>query len=144
MTSTARHILVLCTGNSARSQMAEGWFRHLGGRTVTVASAGTAPRPSVHPLAIEAMREVGIDISGHRPKLVQDVMETPHDYVVTVCDHARDTCPVLPGTHQSLHWGFDDPASDETDTAMLTFRRIRDQIADAIRTWLAEGQSPAH
>ncbi len=144
MIPTNRHILVLCTGNSARSQMAEGWFRHLGQGSVSVASAGTAPRPAVHPLAIEAMREVGIDISGHWPKLVQDVRDAQYDYVVTVCDHARDACPYLPGTHQSLHWGFDDPASDETEMAIFTFRRVRDQIAGAVRTWLGTGGPASH
>src|SRR5579872_3565200 len=91
-----QRVLILCTGNSARSQMAEGWLRHLAGDRFEVASAGTHPS-SVNPLAIEAMRERGIDISSHRSKSVQEFVSQPFDYVITVCDAAAEACPIFPG-----------------------------------------------
>ena len=123
-------ILVICTGNRARSQMAHGWLRHLGGKRVAVASAGTEPK-GVHPLAIRVMDEVGIDISGHTSDPVDRYVSEDFDLVITVCDAAREQCPVFPGARRVLHHAFEDPDYPELTEAELTdvFRRIRDQIA---------------
>lgn len=123
-------ILILCTGNSARSQMAEGLFRHALGDRYDVASAGTHPS-FVRPEAITAMSELGIDISYHRSKSVEEFAADPFRYVFTVCDHARDNCPVLPGAQQQVHWSFEDPAAVQGSAGerLAAFRRIRDQIA---------------
>jgi arsenate reductase (thioredoxin) len=132
-------ILVLCTGNSARSQMGEGLFRHEGRGDCEVFSAGT--RPSlVRPEAIAVMREIGIDISGHRSKSLDEFQGQPFDYVVTVCDNARDACPVFPGARNRLHWGFEDPAAVEGTEAerLAAFRRIRDQIHQRVREFFRE------
>ena len=132
-------ILVLCTGNSARSQMAEGLFRQEGGEGWEVSSAGT--RPSVvRPEAIAAMREIGIDISGHRSKSVDEFAGQSFDYVVTVCDNARDNCPVFPGDVERVHWSLEDPAAVEgTDEVRLAaFRRIRDQIRERVTGFVRE------
>jgi len=122
-------ILVLCTGNSARSQMAEGLFRRDLGDRFEIHSAGTKPG-SVRPEAIQAMAEIGIDISSHRSKSVDEFAGRDFAFVVTVCDHARQNCPVFPGGARRIHWSFEDPAAVEGDeTARLeAFRRIRDQI----------------
>ncbi len=101
-------VLILCTGNSARSQMAEGLLRHDGGELFEVESAGVKPG-SVRPEAIRVMREIGIDISGHRSKSVDEFIGRDFDYVITVCDNARETCPVFPGKTQRLHQSFEDP-----------------------------------
>ena len=129
-----QRILVLCTGNSARSQMGEGLFRSVGGDTVEVASAGTRPS-HVRPEAIAVMKEIGIDISNHRSKSAGELAGQPFDYVVTVCDHARDQCPVFSGPAQRIHWSFEDPAAVEgTETERLeAFRRIRDQIRERVK-----------
>ena len=127
-------VLFLCVGNSARSQMAEGWLRHLAGDRFEAASAGTHPT-GVHPLAVEAMREVGIDLSGHRSKSAEEYAGQRFDYVVTVCDPAREACPLFPGAGAMLHWSFDDPAAATgTDRERLAvFRRVRDEIGE--RVW---------
>ena len=124
-----KRLLVLCTGNSARSQMAEGLFRHAGGPGWEIFSAGTTPS-RVRPEAIAVMREIGIDISGQRSKSVDEFAGQPFDFVVTVCDNARDNCPVFPGPAKRLHWSFEDPAavSGDEHTRLDAFRRIRDQI----------------
>ena len=134
-----KRILVLCTGNSARSQMGEGLFRHEGRGTYAVESAGTKPS-LVRPEAIEAMREVGIDISGHRSKSVDAFAGQDFDYVVTVCDNARDVCPVFPVGTQRIHWSFEDPASvTGTDEVRLAeFRRVRNQIHERVKAFFAE------
>jgi arsenate reductase (thioredoxin) len=134
-----KRILVLCTGNSARSQMGEGLFRHEGQGAYAVESAGTKPS-LVRPEAIEAMRELGIDISGHRSKSVDEFAGQPFDYVVTVCDNARDACPVFPAGTARLHWSFEDPAAKQgTDQERLDeFRRIRDQIHARVRAFYGE------
>lgn len=127
-------ILVLCTGNSARSQMGEGLFRHEGGGEWEVESAGT--RPSlVRPEAIAVMREIGIDISGHRSKSVDEFVGQGFDYVVSVCDNARDVCPVFPAGTVRVHWSFEDPAAveGEEEVRLASFRRIRDQIHGRVR-----------
>src|SRR5688572_31743613 len=107
--SAKQRVLILCTGNSARSQMAEGLLRHDAGDRFEVRSAGTAPT-RVRPEAVEVMKEVGIDISRHRSKSVDEFAEQEFDYVLTVCDHARETCPIFPGHTNRLHQSFKDPA----------------------------------
>lgn len=133
-------VLVLCTGNSARSQMAEGLLRHEGGPRYQVFSAGTHPSV-VNPLAIEAMQEVGIDISQHRSKSVTEFVKDEFDYVITVCDNANESCPVLPGHAKRIHWSFDDPAMAEGshDERLSLFRRVRDEIASRLKEFVAHG-----
>lgn len=134
-----KRILVLCTGNSARSQMGEGLFRAEGGGEFDVFSAGTKPS-SVRPEAIAVMKEIGIDISGHRSKSVDEFTGQPFDYVVTVCDNARDNCPVFPGAAARLHWSFEDPAAVQgtEEVRLSAFRRIRDQIHNRVRAFVRE------
>ena len=137
-----KRVLFLCTGNSARSQMAEGWLRHLAGDRFIVSSAGTHP-VGLNPYAVTAMQEVGIDITGHHSKSVQEFEGQRFDYVITVCDRAKETCPIWPGASSLLHWSFDDPASatgsDNDRRAM--FQKIRDEIAERIRRFVAEERS---
>jgi arsenate reductase len=124
-----KRILVLCTGNSARSQMGEGLFREAGRGAYEVESAGTKAT-RVRPEAITVMKELGIDISDHRSKSVDEFTGQPFDYVVTVCDNARDHCPVFPGRAERIHWSFEDPAAVEgsEEQRLAAFRRIRDEI----------------
>ena len=131
-----KKVLVLCTGNSARSQMGEGLFRAEGGEEFEVFSAGTKPS-SVRPEAIAVMKEIGVDISGHRSKSVDEFVGQPFDYVVTVCDNARDTCPVFPAGTERIHWSFEDPAAVEgTDPKRLeAFRHTRDLIHERVKTF---------
>ena len=126
-----KKVLILCTGNSARSQMAEGLLRHDAGDRFTVESAGTKPS-HVRTEAIAVMKELGIDISGHRSKSVEEFTGTEFDYVLTVCDNAKESCPVFPGHANRLHKNFEDPAAAEgTEAARLAvFRRVRDEIRD--------------
>lgn len=125
-------ILVLCTGNSARSQMTQGFLRSFDSR-LEVYSAGTKPSPRVNPLAIEAMKEKGIDLSGERPKSVAEFTSQPFDYVFTVCDDADKNCPYFSGkVGRRVHIGFDDPART-TDIAV--FRRVRDEIEQKFREY---------
>lgn len=125
-------ILFLCTGNACRSQMAEGWARHLHGDTLQAYSAGITPH-GVDPRAIQVMREAGVEISGHRSKHVDSLRDQAPDLVVTVCDNAAEACPVFPGNVKVLHRGFADPprlargARDE-ETALSHYRRVRDEI----------------
>lgn len=132
-----RRILIVCTGNSARSQMAEGLLRHQAGDWFEVASAGTKPS-YVRPEAIAVMKEIGIDISHHRSKSVDEFIGQPLDFVVTVCNRAKETCPVFPGNVKRLHWPFDDPAEVEgpDEVRKAAFRRIRDQIHGRIMVFL--------
>lgn len=122
-------VLILCTGNSARSQMAEGLLRDLAGDQFEVESAGTIAS-FVRPQAIAAMAEIGIDISGHRSKCLDEFLGTRFDYVITVCDNANQTCPVFPGRAERIHWSFEDPAEAKGNEAeiIIEFSRIRDQI----------------
>ena len=122
-------VLILCTGNSARSQMAEGLLRHEAGDRFEVFSAGTRPS-HVRPEAIAVMAEIGLDISGQRSKLVDEFAARDFDYVLTVCEHARETCPLYPGHGNRLHRGFEDPAAVEgsQEERLAAFRRVRDQI----------------
>ncbi len=132
-------ILVLCTGNSARSQMGEGLFREEGGGGYEVSSAGTRPS-RVRPEAIAAMREIGIDISGNRSKSVDEFAGQTFDFVVTVCDSARDNCPVFPGATQRIHWSLEDPAAVQgtEEERLAAFRRIRDQLRERVKTFVRE------
>jgi arsenate reductase len=129
-----KRVLILCTGNSCRSQMAEGLVNTNLGETWLARSAGTRPAPAVHPLAVRAMAEIDIDISGQLPENVDIYLEQPWDLVVTVCDSAKETCPVIPGSVESLHLSFQDPAeaAGSDDEIMAVFRAVRDQIRDRL------------
>lgn len=130
---TARlRILFLCTGNSCRSQMAEGWARHLKGDVLEPYSAGIETH-GLNPRAVRVMAEAGVDISGHRSKHVDELREVPFDYVVTVCDHAHESCPLFGGRTQVVHVGFDDPPrlareAKTEEEALNYYRRVRDKI----------------
>jgi arsenate reductase (thioredoxin) len=132
-------VLILCTGNSARSQMAEGLLRSFAGDTVDVFSAGSKPSV-VNPYAIRAMAEAGIDISEQRSKHLNEFLSHPFDYVITVCDHAAETCPIFPGKAQRIHWSFPDPAAVEGDEAdkLASFRSVRDALAVQFKAWASE------
>ena len=118
--------------------MAEGWLRKLGSDSFDVFSAGSNPAGHVHPLAIKAMDEVGVDISRHTSKSLQEFVGKPFDYVITVCDNAREACPAFPGAANQLHWGFSDPAHVQgtEEEQMLVFRRVRDEIQGRLRKFL--------
>jgi arsenate reductase len=137
-----KKVLVLCTGNSARSQMAEGLLRQEGGNRFEVFSAGTKPS-QVRPEAIAVMKEIGLDISGHRSKSVDEFVGQDLEFVITVCDNAKETCPIFPGTSKRLHWSFDDPAAVEgpEDARLAAFRKIRDQIHGRIMVFLKGDES---
>jgi len=135
-------VLILCTGNSCRSQMAEGYMQHLAGDRFKVLSAGTTPSDHVHPLAIQVMAEEGVDISGHSPKNLREYLgRVPVRFLIIVCGGAQEACPrIWPGIHERLFWPFDDPAAfkgTESET-LAEFRRVRDQIRSQIEEWLAE------
>ena len=134
-----KRILILCTGNSARSQMAEGLLRHDAGERFEVFSAGTKPG-IVRPEAIAVMRELGIDLAGHRSKHVDEFIDQPFDYVLTVCDNAKESCPVFPGQTVTTHRNFEDPAALEgTEEERLNlFRRVRDEIREYLTTFPTE------
>ncbi len=123
-------ILVLCTGNSCRSHMAEGILRHLAADLFEVHSAGSQPAGYVHPMAIAALEELDIDISQHSSKHLDEFLTQSIDTVVTVCGNAEQVCPTFPGQHNRYHWGFDDPAHAEgsEEEVMAVFRRVRDEI----------------
>ncbi|MDW8343269.1 MAG: arsenate reductase ArsC [Verrucomicrobiae bacterium] len=133
-----KRVLFLCTGNSCRSQMAEGWLRHVAGDRFEALSAGARPSGFVHPLAIRAMAEVGVDISRQRSKSITEFAGQPLDVVITVCDHARESCPVLPGAKQTVHWSFDDPAeaTGSEEQRMAVFRRVREEIRRCVEQWV--------
>ena len=135
-------VLFLCTGNSCRSQMAEGWARHLWGDRLEVYSAGTNPQ-GLNPLAVQVMAEVGVDISGHRSRHVDAFRELGLDLVVTVCGDAHETCPLFPGPVQVIHVGFDDPPRLARELAkrgageedqLDAYRRVRDEIRSFVET----------
>lgn len=129
-------VLILCTANSARSQMAEGLLRHLAGDRFEVFSAGTRAT-SVNPHAIRAMAERGIDISHHRSKHLNEFLGQPFDYVITVCDAAAETCPIFPGRSERIHWSFPDPAAVEGESAKAeAFRAVRDGLEARFKAWL--------
>ena len=131
-------VLILCTGNSGRSQMAEGLIRHLAGADCEVRSAGTHPS-TVNPLAIEAMREIGLDISGHRSKSVSEFAKQNFDTVITVCDLAAQFCPVFPGARRRIHWSLPDPAatSGAHEKKLAAFRAVRDDLVHRLRKFLS-------
>jgi arsenate reductase (thioredoxin) len=133
-------VLFLCTHNSARSQMAEGLLRSMAGDRFEAGSAGTE-KTSVHPLAIRAMAELGIEITAHISKTYEDVAAQGWDYIITVCDDASERCPIVPGSVKRLHWSFEDPSRAVGDEAqrLVVFRRVRDQIRARLATW---AQSP--
>jgi arsenate reductase len=132
-----KRVLILCTGNSARSQMAEGLLRAFGGESVEVLSAGTNPS-IVRAEAIAVMSELGIDLSRHRSKHVSEFDGQYFDYVITVCDNANESCPVFQGKTRRLHWSFPDPAAVEGNEAerLAAFREVRDGLADRFRDFV--------
>jgi arsenate reductase len=132
-----KRVLILCTGNSARSQMAEGLLRSFGGDTFEVFSAGTKPSV-VRPEAIAVMLELGMDISRHRSKHVREFDGQRFDYVITVCDDAKESCPIFPDDTNRIHWSFPDPgavAGSETER-LAAFRRVRDALAESFRAFI--------
>ena len=139
-------VLFLCTGNSCRSQMAEGWTRHLKGDLIDVYSAGIAPR-GVDPRAVRVMAEAGVDISGQRSKSVDDLPDVGFGYVITVCDHAKENCPFFPGPVKRIHVSFEDPPKLARDAAseeeaLTHYRRVRDEIRAFVEAF-AEGLGSA-
>lgn len=134
-----KSVLFLCTGNSARSQMAEGLLRQYGKRYFDpVVSAGTHP-VGLNPLAVEAMARVNIDISGARSKSVDEFTNQHFDYVITVCDRANEECPIFPGEVERIHWGFQDPAAatGTDEEKLVVFERVRDEILQRLRPFIA-------
>ena len=129
-------ILFLCTGNSCRSQMAEGWARHLKGNVIDAWSAGIE-KHGLNPLAMKVMAEAGVDISRHSSKVIDELPVHDFDYVITVCDHAHESCPLFPGKAQVIHKGFDDPpqlaaGASSKEEALVHYRRVRDEIRDFV------------
>ncbi|MGM0494740.1 MAG: arsenate reductase ArsC [Armatimonadota bacterium] len=136
-------ILVLCTGNSCRSQMGEGFLRELGGERFEAHSAGTEIAKRVHPLAVKAMAEVGIDISDQEPKDLGQYDDEQFDLVITVCDGAKQSCPMFLGANESVHWSLEDPADAEgtEEEKMAFFREIRDIIHERVRHLVDTGEA---
>jgi arsenate reductase len=136
---TTPTILILCTGNSCRSHLAEGILRAALGDRYTVASAGSKPAGYVHPLAIRAMEEIGLDISAHHSKHLDEFLEQDVETVITVCGNADQACPIFPGQVNRHHWGFDDPAhaTGSEEEQMLVFRRVRDEIKRVFEAYAA-------
>jgi arsenate reductase len=135
-----KRVLILCTGNSARSQMAEGLLRHDAGDAFEVESAGTKPG-TVRPEAIKAMQEVDIDISSHRSKHVDEFLGQRFDYVITVCDNAKESCPAFPGAVKRLHQSFEDPPPPTVGTdeeRMAVFRKVRDELRTYLKSFEAK------
>ena len=139
-----KRVLILCTANSARSQMAEGLLRHDAGGQFEVESAGAKPT-QVRPEAIEVMREIGIDLSGHRSKSIDEFAAEAFDYVMTVCDNAREACPVYPGQTTRIHKNFEDPAAatGSEEDRLAAFRRVRDQLRQYLREFAGAPPIPA-
>ncbi|MBZ5553417.1 MAG: arsenate reductase ArsC [Acidobacteriia bacterium] len=131
-------ILFLCTSNSARSQIAEGILRHVGGDEVEVLSAGTLPM-GVHSAAVRVMAELGIDISAQQSKSIDQFLDQPFDYVITLCDEADEICPVFPGGRQRLHWSIADPVvvKEKEDERLNAFRKVRDEVFARVCSFLA-------
>ena len=133
-----QRVLFLCTGNSARSQMAEGLLRHMAGERFDVFSAGTRP-VGLNPNAVKALSEIGIDISENRSKSVDEFTGQEFDYVFTVCDNANESCPIFPGGGRRIHHSFQDPAAAPADQQLAAFRKVRDQIDIRLREFVREG-----
>ncbi len=136
-TPQRQRVLFLCTGNSARSQMAEGLLRHMAGDRFEVFSAGTRPA-GLNPNAVAAMAEIGISVAGSRSKSVDEFAGKQFDYVFTVCDNAKEACPIFPGGGKKLHQSFEDPAAAPADRQLVVFREVRDQIAERLRRFVRE------
>jgi arsenate reductase len=137
MTERPIRVLVVCVGNSARSVMAEGLIRHKGGTRFEVHSAGTEPK-GINPLTVKILAEAGIDASWARSKSVNEYLGQEFDYVITVCDEARQACPVFPGVHRSLHWGYEDPAeaTGTEEERLAVFRRVFIQLGERINQFV--------
>lgn len=136
-------VLILCTKNSCRSQMAEGFLKHFGGDRFQVESAGTLAT-HVNTNAIRVMKEAGVDISGQRSKTLDRFLDQPFDFVITVCDHANEVCPFFPNAKHRLHWSFPDPPQTEmaTEEILDEFRKVRDMIAERFKKAAEEGIKP--
>jgi arsenate reductase (thioredoxin) len=134
-------VLFLCTGNSARSQMAEGFLRNMAGDYFEALSAEIEPK-GLNPLAVEVMREIGIDISQQRSKDVREFLGSPIPYIITVCDNAKEHCPIFPGTYKYMHWSLEDPADAQgtKEEKLAVFRRVRDEIASRVERFVEEKQ----
>lgn len=132
-------VLILCTGNSCRSHLAEGILRAAAGELLEAQSAGSEPAGYVHPLAIRVMKEIGIDISGHRSKHVSEFLQQPIETVITVCGKADQACPMFPGQASRYHWGFDDPAkaAGSEEEKLAVFRRVRDEMKRVFEAYAA-------
>ena len=132
-------VLILCTGNSCRSHLAEGILRAAAGELLDVQSAGSKPTGYVHPLAILVMKEIGIDISGHRSKQLSEFLRQPIETVITVCGNADQACPMFPGQVNRYHWGFDDPAhaTGTEEEKLAVFRRVRDEMKMVFEAYAA-------
>ena len=131
-----KRTLILCTGNSARSQIAEGFLRHLAGDRFEVFSAGTKPT-GLNPNAVQVMAELGIDISNHRSKSLDEFSGQQFDYVITVCDNAKEACPIFPGSAKRIHRSFPDPAAVSAEEQPAAFRSVRDQISKWVEEFVA-------
>lgn len=132
-----QRILFLCTGNSARSQMAEALLGLITGDHFEAESAGTHPA-GLNPMTVESMREIGVDVRHYRSKSLEEFVGQSFDYVITVCDRAKESCPVFPGAATIRHWSFDDPAADPVEIRLEVFRQVRDEIADRLCQFLLE------
>jgi arsenate reductase len=138
--AATKSVIILCTGNSCRSQMAEAFWRRHGGDRWDVVSAGTRPSGAVHPLAVRAMAEVGIDIRGYCSKSLEPYLDRHFDLVITVCSDADENCPHFPNAKKRIHHGFDDPpkAPGGEEAQMRVARRVRDEIGVQVKAWIAE------
>jgi len=142
MMGEGKRVLLICTGNSARSQMAEGLMNHLSHGQWKVQSAGVFPS-NVHPLAIRVMGEIGIDISQQTSKSIDPLVKKKFDYVITLCDDAAQSCPNFPGAGIRLHWPFEDPAAaiGTLEEKLMVFRKVRDEIKTKMEEFLKSGSS---
>jgi arsenate reductase len=143
-TTTKPVVLILCTGNSCRSHLAEGFLQRAAGDILDVQSAGSKPAGYVHPLAIKVMAEIGVDISAHRSKSWNEFMQAPVETVITVCGHADQACPIFPGQVNRHHWPIDDPAhaTGTEEEKLEVFRRVRDEIRRRFEAY-ADGRRDA-
>ena len=140
MKGRKKRVIFVCSHNSCRSQMAEGLLRHYGGERYEIFSAGTSPS-RIHPMAVEVMGEIGINITGQRSKLVDEFLGQGFDFIVTTCDDARNQCPVFPGQGKRLHWDLEDPAEAEgsREEKLEVFRRVRDEVEKLIQSHFLAG-----
>lgn len=134
-----KRVLFLCTGNSARSQIAEGWLRYRAGDQFEVFSAGTEPKGSIHPFAVKVMDEIGVNIAGQYPKSLEPFVKERWNFVITVCDRARESCPIFPRREEQIHWSFSDPAAatGDEERRLQIFRQVRDEITRRIDLFVA-------